>query len=34
MRTRTLGLLGDVTGTPSLFYTLDIYYLKCLTKAF
>ena len=25
MLTRTLGLQGDVTGTPSLFYALDIY---------
>ena len=34
MSMRTLGLLGDITGTPSLFYALDIYYLKCLIKAF
>ena len=27
-------MLGDVSGTPSLFYALDIYYLKCLIKAF
>ena len=25
MRTRTVGLLGDVSGTPILFYALDIY---------
>ena len=34
MHTRKLGLLGDISGTPSLFYDLDIYKLKCLIIAF
>ena len=25
IRVRTVGLLGDVSGTPILFYALDIY---------
>ena len=28
-----LGLLGDISGTPSLFYALDIYDLKCVIIA-